>query len=358
MSVWLDEKTKKYRAKFMLDGKTYWKKGFKTKQAAKDWEADERKKIKNPPPPMIDIISFVTLSDRYLDHCQARMQKNTWRAKAHYYSKLLEFMNGDFPAEELTKIQALDFLEQTLRKEGSKVANRHLKDLKALYGWGFLNDLVKTNPCKTIEPFPEAKSVKYVPPAEDIDKCLMAASQEDMDLLVCLYHTGGRIGEILRLSWEDVNLEKRSIILWTRKRRGGQLEPDKLSMAESLHSLLVRRWQNRNKESQFVFCKQNGQCFSYQSKRNLMADLCERAKVKPFGFHAIRHHVASILADSGKATLTQIQRFLRHRRPSTTENYLHEVSRDLVEVAGILDEKKGHQSGHQTKSEVAPEGTK
>jgi integrase len=168
----------------------------------------------------------------------------------------------------------------------------------------------------------------------------MAAEPEEMDMLTVLYHTGGRIGEIRRLTWEDVNFEKRSVTLWTRKRRGGQLEKDKLSMGDALHEMLMRRWKHRNKESVYVFCREDGTPHTKDGKlRHLMEDLCKRAQVKPFGYHAIRHHVASILADSGKATLGQIQKFLRHRRPTTTEKYLHEITRDQVEVARILDEK-------------------
>ncbi len=48
--------------------------------------------------------------------------------------------------------------------------------------------------------------------------------------------------------------------------------------------------------------------------------------------------VASIINDSGKATLGQIQQFLRHRRQATTEIYLHEFTRDQTEVASILVE--------------------
>ena len=72
----------------------------------------------------------------------------------------------------------------------------------------------------------------------------------------------------------------------------------------------------------------------------MMNKLCRRAGVKPFGFHAIRHYVASIIQDSRKATLQQIQRLLRHRRQTTTENYLHMIDRSLQEAVDILDEKQ------------------
>jgi len=77
----------------------------------------------------------------------------------------------------------------------------------------------------------------------------------------------------------------------------------------------------------------------------LMENLCARARVKSFTFHSIRHHVASILKDSGKATVPQIQKFLRHRRMTTTENYLHDLSPEVREMADILD-SKGHLLGH------------
>lgn len=346
MSVWRDDKTGKWIAKFKFQGKQYKKEALPTMAAAKQWEADKLRELKAPPPPPeIPSVSFADLATRYLEHCKARMQRNTWRAKAHYYRGLVSFLGRVPGAEELTKLEILDFLEHIQKTDGAKVANRHLKDLKALYNWGFGHDLIKTNPCKTIEPFAEEKSVKYVPPAEDIDKVLMAADQDDMDLLIVLYHTGGRIGEIFRLTWGDVNFEKRWIRLWTRKRRRGELQEDRLAMSDKLYHVLRRRWDARDKGLNHVFTNIRGTVLTYQSKRNLMRRLCQKAGVKEFGFHAIRHHVASIIADSGKATLGQIQKFLRHRRPSTTEGYLHEVSRDLTEIADLLDtqdkEKKG-----------------
>ena len=49
--------------------------------------------------------------------------------------------------------------------------------------------------------------------------------------------------------------------------------------------------------------------------------------------------VASILNDSGKASMKQIQKLLRHKRQSTTETYLHSIDRDLRDAAKLLEGK-------------------
>ncbi len=71
-----------------------------------------------------------------------------------------------------------------------------------------------------------------------------------------------------------------------------------------------------------------------------MERLCAKADVKKYGFHAIRHYVASIIADSGKATLRQIQTLLWHQRPTTTDLYLKGVKPDMRVITDILDESR------------------
>ncbi|MCG8530633.1 MAG: tyrosine-type recombinase/integrase [Desulfovibrionales bacterium] len=66
------------------------------------------------------------------------------------------------------------------------------------------------------------------------------------------------------------------------------------------------------------------------------------AAVKLFTAHCIRHHVASRLADSRKATHRQIQMFLGHMNIRTTETYLHELDmdRDIVDAFDDPEEEK------------------
>ena len=63
-----------------------------------------------------------------------------------------------------------------------------------------------------------------------------------------------------------------------------------------------------------------------------MKKLCEKAKVKPFGFHSIRHLSASILYHKGYS-VSVIQAFLRHKSPTTTNRYLQSLGLEMTRAA-------------------------
>lgn len=353
--------------KFRSNKETYEVSGFSTKSAAAKAEREKRNELDQPTPTVM--ASFLEIANMYLDHCAASLQPNTLRYKKQYLkaffkaitnqadepkegapkkgrkapqiSKLPDDMIVDkhISADEIPIPTFEKFLDIIAVEQGRKISNRYLKDLKAMYNWALRSNYVRENRLRHIDPKGEDVYRKYVPPQEDINAVLMAANQEEMDLILTLFATGARISEICRLTWEDINLEKGTITLWTRKRKGGGMQPDSLSMTVKLKKIMERRWNTRNKQSLFVFCNLDGTQYKKDSHfiRCLMPRLCERAEVKPFGYHAIRHLVASILMDSGKATLSNIQHFLRHNRPTTTENYLKSLNPGSQEMADILD---------------------
>ena len=74
----------------------------------------------------------------------------------------------------------------------------------------------------------------------------------------------------------------------------------------------------------------------YDYRKKLLKGLCKRAKVKKFGFHALRHLGASRLAQAGVG-LTDIQAILGHQRATTTDIYLQTLTDGVKEAMSKLD---------------------
>lgn len=92
-----------------------------------------------------------------------------------------------------------------------------------------------------------------MPPQDDIEKVFLYATPEQKDYLWCLRDTLARSREINRLQWEDIDFDKRSIILHTRKKRHGTKTPRTIPMTKTLHSILVARHQSADPEIPWVF---------------------------------------------------------------------------------------------------------
>lgn len=323
------------------------KAGFKKKKDAAKWQRVTLEQLEQAESDSCNLMLSRMFDDYILD-CHARMQPGTVGQKKTVYESFAEYLGKDLPHDAVDVELAREFLAKTAERTTNIMANRYRRDLAACWNWHRQAEAINVNPWSKIKPYPEEKKIKYVPPAEDIDAIRLAASPEARDFIDCLYFLAARQGEILQLIWEDVNFERETVTLWTRKRRGGGREPRTLAMTDSLKSLLERRWRVRDKEGTHVFMnpetgnpyRRNSHFIKYMFNR-----LCKRAEVKHFTAHAIRHHVASRVNDTKKATPRQIQKYLGHKRLDTTEIYLHELEIDRG-VADVL-EFSTHEGTHE-----------
>jgi len=117
-------------------------------------------------------------------------------------------------------------------KVSNFTANKDLRYLRATFNHGIKRKLIKNNPTKDISFLPEEKRIKYIPSTQDVFKVIMAADPDTQDYLWTLKETMGRISEINRLEWKDVNFDDRFVILYTRKKLGGHLTPRKVPMTQ------------------------------------------------------------------------------------------------------------------------------
>ena len=201
------------------------------------------------------------------------------------------------------------------------------------------------NPTRGIDFFPVEKRVKYVPPKEDVLRVILAADPDAQDYLWTIAFTMGRMSEINRLTWEDVNFDARCVILYTRKKKGGHLTPRSVPMTDKLYEVLSRRHAQRDKRIPWVFwhrfwSRKSGiwETDRYTDRNSLMKSLCKKAGVRYFRFHALRHFGASLLEQSN-IPIGSIQRILGHENRTTTELYLHSIGDGERHAMDVLDNR-------------------
>lgn len=357
MSVWKDKDRDHWRFGFLYRGQRHTGRGYKTRREADIAEGKRREEVEREysQRTLPGTGLFSELCERYLDYSERKHAKQTYQYKVLTFNRFGKY-HGDLPADLITPAMVHDFLN-TL--PSNRVYNAARKEISALFEYSIQKlKLPLRNPCADIEIMPHSPKPKRIPSEEEIIKMLLAAQPGDeQDILLCCLHTMGRIDEVLRMKWEDVNFEKRTITLWTRKRKDGAYEADSLPMNQDLYEVLKDRWRARCQEIWVFYNVDTGT--RYNARPKMMASICKRARIEPigktkrkidkgphkgeykeanlyYGFHSLRHFMASHLADQERTGLKAISGLLRHKNLKTTEIYLHSIDESQrVAMTGI-----------------------
>jgi integrase len=344
MTLWKDKRRGVWRYSFQYRKKIHSGAGYNLKSKAAQAEADHKKRVKEAPT-IREGMGFKEAANVYLDYARLRYVTKTYKYKAYVYKCFLRKI-GNMNLEEITP-QIIHNYCQT--RPSASNYNRHRKDLSALFAYAIRHmRVIKFNPVTVLDQLPENPEPKEPPTEQQVLQLIAAAEPEtEKPVLLAVLFTAGRIDEILRMKWEDVNFEKRTVTLWTKKRKGGQYEADKLPMIEDLYQVLRREW-DRRKQNLWVFYNEKTGA-RYIKRPKMMKHLCMKIfepgckglkhyKGPVFGFHALRHFMSTFLADSEKQSTKTVQKILRHKSPKTTERYMH--SNDL-NVLGAMKRLEG-----------------
>lgn len=215
MGIWKDKVRKDWRYSFEYLKKTHAGGGYKTRRQAVTARETHRKKLKEAGKKKQTGITFSDLSGQYLDHAERKFVKDTYNYKSLVYASFIAHQ-GDLPVAQITSKHIHKYLST---RPTNNNYNMHRKDLSALFNWGRRTlKLQIHNPCLDIDKMPHQAKEKAIPTEKEILQIIAAADiGYEKDIILCCLHTLGRIDEILRLTWQDVNFEKKAVTLWTRK---------------------------------------------------------------------------------------------------------------------------------------------
>ncbi|MCP4204037.1 MAG: tyrosine recombinase XerC [bacterium] len=292
------------------------------------------------------------LIDRYLQHLlyERNLSPHTLRAYRRDLDQFLDFLARDFLAKRASEVRAGDvdalavrsFLAWLSRREvGRRSQARALSAVRSLFRFACREGGVEKNPATSVRTPKQPRTLpRHLRPGE-IETLLEAVSGDeplacrDRAILEVLYATGLRVGELVSLDWNDIDLKSRVLRVLGK---GGKerMVPFGRPAAEALH-----RWLGGSEKlraaaatvasedtDEPVFLNYRGTRLSARSVRRLIDKRVEQAAlaggVHP---HTLRHTFATHLLEGG-ADLRSIQELLGHSSLSTTQNYTHlEVER-------------------------------
>lgn len=252
---------------------------------------------------------------------------------AWYKSQLkkLDAAAGDFPAAALRAehLVAVEF------------SNAFVRVLRALYRWATDEDvaLVLKDPFKKLKPPPCGERQRVLTRAEMV-RLYKASAPRLRRLLYVLAHTVARPGEIRRMTWGQIQWERRLVSLvkfkGKKRRRDGvkvRLIPLDLSTARMLRNIWERRgcpgpdvpvWLDRYGKKQWTANAVRLRMAAARERAGLDPEGCERVVC-----YTLRHTGATNLTRKGikDKTLAEV---MGHANTTTTNRYQHLSGEDSV----------------------------
>lgn len=212
-------------------------------------------------------------------------------------------------------VQIRDVLAATM---SGPTVNRHLAALSAVLTrarkeW----DWIEHNPVSDVQRFAESPGRTRYFTADEAERLLTACAARNHELRVLFLlalATGLRQSELLALTWDRVDLQRRVLVVYDTKNRdpkgiplADEVIPELRSLTRRLDSPLLFRIRTKIPWNTY--------------RRDWEAALAESG-VEGAVWHTTRHSTASHLAMSG-ATLRELMDMLGHRTEAMARRYAH-----------------------------------
>ena len=279
-------------------------------------------------------------------------QKN--RVKVRTYNRYEEIVMqhiapalGEIEIERMSRRDIRAFMQQGVRIEGetppisAATINMCLSVLRGAFSYAVEWELIPENPCLGIKRLPyEGKRVKAYSKEEQkqIEKSIeLSGDRRLFGVVLCLY-TGLRIGELLALTWDNVDLRTGTLAVMKTVYRAKDAsgtwnvvtDRPKTENSERIIPLppFLRelfRVHKREAIGCFVIENADGSPISTRSYQYIFSRLTRNAGVPPYNFHALRHTFATRAIECSMDIKT-LSELLGHKSAVITLNrYAHSM---------------------------------
>lgn len=290
----------------------------------------------------VPLYKLRTMYEKY-----SKTNKKSYKSDIYMLNIITNYFGGNMIVQKITpcKIEQFKDFLKTERNSKNSTINHYLTLMSKMFNIGIDNGIVRNNPLQKVGKLREDNNkTRYLTIAEE--KRLFKEIEREYEVLdrdtkqkkfvqpylylkpiiITALQTGMRRGEILNLKWENIDMEQNFIELLETK--SGKAR--KIPISPTLNNV----FKNIKRTSDFVFVNPKTNQ-PYIDLKKSFHTVIDRAGIKDFRFHDLRHTVATRLVEKN-IDLSVVKDILGHSKITTTQRYAHPVPQRKLEAINIL----------------------
>lgn len=317
------------------------KRGFKTKKEALEWERNFLAKCK-----FSVEMSFKSLIDLYIKDMKPRIKESTMETKIYIINnRILTFFNN-YRVEEIKPVVIREWQNELLKENLSQTYIRTIQNqLTAIFNYAVKFHNLKENPCHKAGSIgkKDAEEMNILSLDEFTKMIECVTDVENKMFYIILFWTGIRKGELMALTYKDINIEDKTLSVNKTlyevkgKLKLGVPKTPKSKRIISINTEVIIAIENIRKIR--YNCEEEDRIFNL-SKHSIKRQLdtaCKKAEVNRIRVHDLRHSHASYLLANG-INIVLVSKRLGHEKVQTTLNtYSHVCNESEDKLARVLN---------------------
>lgn len=276
-----------------------------------------------------------------LSYAKYRERENpqSFQRSDRYRLRALKDWFGEYLLSEITRSLVREYCDERYSEVQPGTAYKDASTLRAI-----LNRAHDEECLAVVPKFPKLKREKprerWLTPDEE-QKLVNSAGKHIVPLIRLATDTGGRLSELLKLKWREVDFNNRHIRFTDTK--NGENRTIRLCDRAVATLASIQRC-----DSEYVFLFR-GQ--PIKSVKTAFSNACQRAGIEDLHFHDLRHTFASRLVQQG-VPLYDVAQLMGHKSLEMVQRYAH-LAPDYQEKAVAALNKLGHKMGTVEQTEIS-----
>ena len=282
--------------------------------------------------------------DRFLDYL--KLERNYSRLTVLKYESCLRLfeeyfknLNTELEWESVDADVIRDWMENMMDSGlTAATVNGRLSAVRSFYRFALKKGLVENDPAHTITGPKKEKPLPKFIREKDMDRLLQPEMWGDTYKDICartiillFYETGMRVGELVMLDDEMVDLDNRQLKV-TGKRNKQRIIPFGAELEQALRDFVRLRDEQVERTEKGFFVNEKGQRVTYEQVRRMVKNHLGRVTTQQKRTpHVLRHTFATTMLNH-EAGLESVKQLLGHESLATTEIYTHTTFEQLKKV--------------------------